>query len=290
MALLGANLIYGGNYTIAKIVMPDFIKPFGFIVLRVLGATAFFWVLHLFMKREKIDKKDFPRLLLCSLFGVVINQLMFFKGLDLTTPINASLIMITTPILVLLISGLIMKEGITLPKVLGIMAGAFGAFLIIGGKDFSFSGETVTGDLFILINACSYALYLVTVKPLMKKYHPLTIIKWIFLMGVIPVFVVGFKQFQEIQWQTFPTHIIMATVYVVLFTTCFAYLLNISALKQVNPSVVGIYIYLQPFLASIIAVLIGQDTLTPVKVISALCIFTGVGLVSFSSFFTKKKA
>ena len=130
-----------------------------------------------------------PRLILCALFGVVTNQLMFFKGLSITSPINASIIMISTPILVLVLSAILIGEKITINKVTGILLGAIGSFIILGGKDFSFDSSNLKGDIFVLINACSYALYLVTVKPLMAKYHPITVIKWIFLFGFFPVFI-----------------------------------------------------------------------------------------------------
>jgi len=262
--------------------MPEFIQPFGFILLRVSITTTLFFLLHRFWINERVDKKDFPLLALCGLFGVVINQELFFLGLSITKPINASLIMIMTPILVYVISFFSKHEQVTFRKMAGIFLGAAGAVAIISGKGFSFSGETVLGDLFILINATSYAVYLVVVRPLMQKYHPLTVVKWVFFFGLIPVSIFGHRQFAEIQWSTFPTEIWLAVGFVVIGTTFFAYLLNILALREVHSSVVGAYIYLQPILATIISTALGKDTLQPRTIAAGLCIFTGVYLVSFA--------
>lgn len=275
------NLFYGAGFSVSKIAMPQFVPPFAFILIRVSTVTAMFFVLHYFWLKEKVESKDMLMLALCAMFGVVINQEMFFAGLNITTPINASLIMIMTPILVFVISFFLAHEEVTWQKILGLLLAALGALIIMSGKGFNFSSKTVVGDLFILINATSYAIYLVIVRPLMKKYHPLTVIKWVFFFGLLPVAVLGAKQFSQIQWHTFTTAAWLSVGFTVICTTFFAYLLNMLALREVNSSVVGAYIYLQPILATIISVLLGKDSLSLEKVISAILIFTGVFLVSF---------
>ena len=265
LALLIANLIYGVNYTMAKIALPKYIKPFGFIFVRVAIAGSLFWLFHLTI-REKVKTKDLLRLAICGLFGVAINQLLFFQGLSMTTEINASLLMITTPILVLTLGHFLIGERITWLKMLGIFLGAGGAFLLIGfGKDFSFGASTSWGDILVLINATSYALYLVLVKPLMSKYHPLTVIKWVFLFGFIIVAIAGWRQFEQIEWSTFDWKVWSSVVYVVFGTTFLAYLLNIFALSRVQPSTVSVYIYSQPLVATLVSVSVGNDVLTPLR-------------------------
>ena len=281
LAIIAANILYAANYTIAKWVMPTYIKPFGFIFIRVLGALVFFWLIHLFVQHEKIQKEDYPRLFFCGMFGVAINQLMFFKGLDITTPVNASLMMVTTPILVIIIAILAKADKFTWAKFAGILLGALGAVFILMGNDFNFNSSTALGDFFVFINATSYGIYLTIVKPLVRKYHALTIIKWVFLFGFIPVAIVGFPEFIQIDWQSFTPNTWWSLLYVVLGVTCFAYLFNIFALSKVNPSVVGIYIYLQPLLAAVFAIYFGADKFDAVKVLAACCIFLGVYLVSF---------
>lgn len=280
LALIGAQLIYGANYTIAKEVMPDYIQPFGFIVLRCLGAVSLFWITGLFVK-EKVAKKDLPMLALCALFGIAINQLMFFKGLNFTNPINAAVIMTSTPILVLIMAAVLIKEKITAKKAAGIVVGLAGTLLILlAGKQLSFNSNTFLGDIMVFVNASSFGVYLVIVSPFMKKYHPLTVIKWIFLFGLIQVLPFGWGEFSQIEWSTFPPNIIWAVVFVVVGLSFFAYLFNTVALKYVSPSVVSTYIYLQPVLASVFAITLGKDELDWIKVASAILICTGVYLVS----------
>ncbi|MAZ35960.1 MAG: EamA family transporter [Crocinitomicaceae bacterium] len=280
-ALFAANLIYGLNYSVAKDVMPEYIQPFGFILLRVLGASLLFWFFHSLLSNEKIDKKDWPRIALCGLFGVAMNQLLFFAGLNITTPINAAIIMTSNPILVLIAASIILHEVITKQKILGLSLGVIGALLIIIFKaDFSFDSTTWPGDVMILMNAASYGVYLVIVKPLMTKYQPLTIIKWVFTFGVLYVIPFGFYDFMAIEWSSFTTTIWLETAFVVICTTFFAYLLNIFALKKLQPSTVSTYIYTQPVLASFFAIIMGKDELSLVKIVGAVLIFTGVYIVS----------
>ncbi len=280
--LLIVNLFYGAGFTVSKMVMPEFIKPFGFIAVRVSVTLILFVILHEIFIREKIQKKDFGLLALCSLFGVVLNMEMFFVGLSITTPINAALIMIMTPILTIIISSFVGREALTGRKIAGIVLGTLGALIILSGRGFDFSSKTMLGDLCILINAASYAVYLVIAKPLMKKYHPLTVIRWVFTFGAVPVLIFGLGQLQDVRWFEFSTTTWLAVVFVVMGTTFFAYLFNMLALREVNSSVVSAYIYLQPILATIISILVKSDTLTMEKVISGVLIFSGVFLVSYS--------
>lgn len=283
VALFIVNLIYAANYTIAKIALPAFVKPFGFILIRVSCALFLYAIINEIFFKQKIDRKDFPRLIACGIFGVATNQLLFFLGLSMTTAINASLIMITTPILVLVMSALILKERITSFKIGGIALGALGAFLVIRGEGFALSGNTWKGDICIMLNAASYAVYLVIVKPLMAKYHPLTVIKWVFFFGLFPVIIAGWRQFGEVDWTAMNQDYLFSLLYVVLMATFAVYLLNIFALRAANPSLVGIYIYLQPILASAIAIIFSDERLNALKLFAAALIFIGVYLVSLKS-------
>ncbi len=276
------NLFYGAGFTVTKLVMPEFIKPFGFIFIRVSITTILFFILHRLWLEEKIEKKDFLLLIVCGMFGVVINQEMFFAGLSITTPINAALIMIMTPILVFVFSFFMNHEKATWKKITGLILGLSGALVILAGRGFNFSSETLLGDLFILINATSYAIYLVMVRPLMKKYHPLTVVKWVFFFGLIPVTAFGLQQFNQIEWHIFSSQTWAAVVFVIVCTTFLAYLLNMLALREVHSSVVGAYIYMQPILATIISISVGKDKITFEKILSAVLIFSGVYMVSFA--------
>ena len=284
IALIFANLIYAINFTLAKDIMPEYIMPSGFILLRVSSAVFLFSIVYFLFIREKIKKKDLVKLAVCGLFGVAVNQLFFFEGLNLTSPINASIIMTTNPIIVLVISFVFLKDKITGYKLFGVLLGIFGAWnLILNSNNMSFSSGSGLGDIFVLINATSYGLYLVLVKPLMSKYNPITILFIVFSFGLIFVFPFGYNELSLVNWTEIPNNIWFEIGFVVLFTTFFAYLLNAFALKNVSPNTVSIYIYLQPVLASFFAIYWGADELKEDKIIAALFIFAGVYLVSKES-------
>lgn len=282
-----ANLIYALSFTVAKDVVPHFVKPFGAIVIRVTIAGALFMLYRQWLVKEKVERKDFGLLILCGLFGIAINQLLFFKGLSITTPINASLMMTTTPILVLVLSGIFHDEKITWLKIAGVICGGAGAVLVIlSGKEITRSSGQTMGDILVLLNAASYAIYLVIVKPLMQKYHPITVITWVFIFGWCFVLPVGWKEFSEVSWSAFTPVIWLELSFIVIFTTFFAYLLNTLAMRYAAPSVVGIYIYLQPALATLIALLLNRDEYPLIKIAATALIFFGVYLVSMKNAFT----
>ncbi|NQY05281.1 MAG: DMT family transporter [Flavobacteriaceae bacterium] len=287
VALLSANLIYGANYLIAKGVMPNKIGPSAFVFLRILGAGILFWIIKQFIK-EKVDKKDFKLLALCGLLGVTANQLLFFNGLNLTSPIDASIIITAIPIVVLVVSVFMLKEKLTQFKITGIVLGSLGAILLITYGNNTQSTSSVLGNLFVFINAVSYSFYLVLVKPLMKKYNPLTVITYVFSFGFVFMFPFGIKQMLETDFSTYTTNTYLVILYVIIGTTFLAYLFNIFALKHVRPSVSGSYIYVQPAVTFIIVSLYtyflndttySQD-ISGIKILSCLLVFSGVYLIS----------
>ena len=282
LALFSVAVIYGLNYTIAKDVMvKGYIPPFGFIMLRVLAGLTLFYLFHKVFIKEKMERQDLGYAALCSIFGVAVNMLAFFEGLKYTSPIHGSLIMVLCPILILLISSVIIKERITPLKVMGILAGLLGAIILIfHSGTTSDKVASLYGDALIMLNASSYALYIVLVRKLLKKYHPITVIKWIFFFGTIWVIPFGAREALSIDWQSFPSEIWLATIYVLVFTTFLAYLLNAYALSKVLPSTVGFYIYFQPLIASSFAIILGRDQLDILKIVSAVFLFLGIYLVN----------
>lgn len=282
LAALIATSIYGLNHTIAKGLMPTYIGPFGFILVRVLGASILFWIIGIWGPKERIDKRDWKRIVLCAFFGMVINMLMFFKGLSLSTPINASIIVTISPIIVFLISAFFIKEKITFIKYFGISLGFSGALaLILFGNEIRHNAPNVTlGNILFVVNAISYGIYLTIVKPLTSKYHPYTIMKWIFLIAVIINLPITITEFIEVEWTSLPFEAIWKLSFVVIGTTFLTYLLNLFALKELKASTVGVFMYLQPPIAIVFAIIVGSDSLTFIKVIATLLIFAGVYLVS----------
>ena len=276
-----AALIYGVSFTVAKEVMPLYIRPFGFILIRVLGAALLFWTVGIFLKKEKIETQDYPRLLLGALFGIALNQLSFFKGLSMTTPINASVIMVTSPILVLIFSSFLLNEKATKKKILGIFIGLFGAvMLIIFGKDTGMASNATLGNLLVFVNASSYGLYLILIKNLTKKYHAITLAKWLYLFGLIMVIPFGISEFSTVEWNTMPLPILYRVGFIIVFTSFMTYMFNLFAIKALKPTTLSIFIYLQPVIASIYALFVGSDSLNVIKVAATVLIFTGVYLVT----------
>ena len=273
-------LIYAATFSIAKEVMPHYIKPMGLITIRVWGAVSLLWVTHfLFVKESIFGKKDFLMLLKCAVFGVAANMLLFFKGLAITTPINAAILMVTTPLFVAFFSFFLLNEKVTKLKVIGLSFGVFGAILLLLGPSLSFNSTTLWGDLMVMTNAIIYAYYLIVAKPLLHKYSPITVIKWTFFFGGLLVIPFGFTELKEVQWQAIPNSIWSAIIFLIIGATFITYVLNAWALRNANVTLVGAYIYLQPVLATIIAVSMGKDSLTLPKVLFSLLIFTGVYLV-----------
>lgn len=281
LALLTANLIYSASFTLAKDVMPVYIAPFGFVFIRALGATVMFWLVATTLIKEKMERKHIAKAAVLGLFGVAVNQLFFLKGLNITTPINAAILMVSTPILVLIISGIVLKEKISSTNIGGILIGFIGAAILLLIKaDLSFGSQTMLGDFFIFVNALSWGIYLVLAKPLMKKYNTITLLKWVFLFGLIYVTPFGFREFAVIQWQSFTPYIWFCVIFMVLVVTFIAYLLNTYALRTLSSSVVSAYIYLQPLLAAAIALAAEKDKLNWIKIAAALLIFIGVYMAS----------
>lgn len=284
LALVAATLvsiIYGVTFTIAKDVMPAYVGAFGFIVLRVGGSALLFWLAWFFAPKEKIDPGDWLRIAASALFGVALNMLTFFKGLSLTSPISAAVIMVTTPMIVLVLSALIIKERMQTRKVFGILLGLTGTvFLILYGKSSGHSTQAGLGNLLVFINAVSYGFYLILVKKLMEKYNAFTFVKWIYTFGFLMVLPFGWNEFNAIHWHLMPTNIYLKTLFVVAISTFLTYLLNLLSMKELNPSTVAVFIYLQPLFATIFAIGLGKDVLSLVKTISAALIFTGVYLVT----------
>jgi len=283
-ALVAATLvsiIYGVTFTIAKDVMPKYVEPFGFITMRVGGSVLLFWLISFFGPKEKIALEDFPRIVAAALFGVALNMLTFFKGLSYTSPIMGAVLMVTTPMIVLILSAIIMKERMQKRKMFGIILGLAGTItLILYGKSMVNAPNATLGNLLVFINAVSYGFYLILVKKLMDKYNAFTFVKWIYTFGFIMVLPFGWNEFHAIEWTAIPTDIFWKIGFVVIFSTFLTYLLNLVSMRELKPTTVAVFIYLQPLFATIFAVSLGKDELNMVKLLSAVLIFAGVYLVT----------
>lgn len=284
LALFAAQIIYALNYSVAKGLMPGFISPIPLVFSRIIGAMILFWLLSLVVKTQKVERTDMKKLAGLALFGVVINQVFFIWGLSRTTPINSSIIMISNPVLVFVITLIILKERARLSQVTGLLLAIIGALLILRYKgNFEVGTETLAGDLMTLVNSASWAFFIVMVKPIMVKYDTVTVMRWLFLFGSIYMLPIGLRETLEANWAAFTTSAWLALGFVVIATTFFAYLLNLYGLQTLSTNTVSAYIYLQPFLASVFAIVMGKDHMDPIKIISGILIISGLYLVNKKS-------
>lgn len=286
LALLFTNLFFAINLSAVKhLTNAQLAGPFGINVVRVGVSTILFWCLF-FLKPANISiaREDRLRLILCAVTGIAVNQLLFLKGLSLTYSIHASLLMLTTPILIVFIAAWLLKEKAGPWKIAGLLLGIAGALVLILAKDNSGNGNNVLfGDILIIINAISYTIYFILVKPLMLKYNPVVLIRWIFTIGLILVLPFGWAEFKAIRWEHFQPVDMLSISLVTLTGTFLAYLFNIYGIKVLGSSVAGFYIYTQPVFAALIAMLFLREELTLYKLIAALMIFTGVYLANRQS-------
>ncbi|HCT29964.1 MAG TPA: EamA/RhaT family transporter [Bacteroidales bacterium] len=281
LSIIGANLFFGVNYAIAKGIMPNFLKPNGFTLMRIITAFALFYFISLFTKWEKIQRKDYPRFIAAGFLGVAFNQFIFLNGLNFTSPIDSAIIVTINPILVMIIASMAIGERITFMKIFGMVVGASGALLIILNRGvISFSSEHLLGNLMIFMSTFAYAGYLVVAKPLMQRYDPLTVMRGAFFVGLMFIAPLGFRDLINTSWSAIPASIWGSIFFVLLGATFIAYMLMSWGLKQVKATTVSIYNYTQPVIASIVAVIIGQDVIDTPKIIATVMVFLGVYFVS----------
>ena len=278
-----ATTIYGLNHTIAKMVMPIYIGSLGLVLLRVLGATIIFWTIGLFFKSKPIEKKDRFTIIKCGLFGMSINIAAFIAGLDYSTPVNSSILIIISPIFVVILSFFIFRNKINLLKILGIIMGFIGALILILNADSNSSvGRNIPlGNFLFIVNSISYAYYLIIVKPMAQKYDLITLFKWLFLIGLIFNFPLGINQFTDVNWSSLPVkEAILPMAFVVICTTVMTYFLNGYALSKITSTEVAVFMYLQPIIGIVFAIFTKSDTISLTIIIASILIFIGVYLTS----------
>ena len=283
LALLGTAIFFAINFTAIKyLVNSGFVKPFGLNLMRVGISATLLWVLYFFSpQKQPVQKKDYLRFFLCALAGIAINQLLFVKGLSLTTSIHASLLLLITPILITFIAAWILKERLTIYKLAGLGLGIAGALVLILAKEKTANAkEMLLGDILIILNAISYTFYFVLVKPLMKEYNPIAVLRIVFTIGFFMILPFCFTEFKEISWATYGIKEYFTLALIVLGGTFFAYLFNIYGIKILGASVAGTYIYLQPFFAAAIAIVFLGEELSTYKIFAGILIFAGVFLAN----------
>ncbi|MEI7499243.1 MAG: DMT family transporter [Bacteroidota bacterium] len=281
IALLSTTLIFGFAYNIVKGLMPEMLTPMQLIFIRLFGGLIVFWLFQRLFVPEKVERKDLLKLAVCGMFGFALNQTLFYEGLNLTTPVDASLIHVLNPILVMVFASILIGEKVTWKKTAGIALGATGVLiLVLYGRKVSFNGNHALGNMLIFLNMVFYALYLILIKPLVGKYHTTTILKWVSFFGFLFILPLSIKPALEINFSALTLGAWVGIIYVIFLNTFVAYLLINFALKSVSATVVSYYSYLQPLIATVMSVTVGQGGITIPKILAALLIFTGVYIVN----------
>lgn len=283
-ALVAVQLIFGTWPIVGKIVL-RVLPSTGLVAFRVVGATLAFLALrrattgHLAIK----NKSDYAHLALYSLLGVVLNQFLFVKGLELSTAINAALLGTTIPIFTLLVSVILGYERGSWRVAVGLILAAGGVIYLINPAQANFSRATSLGNLILLFNSMAYGAYIAISQDMIRRYGALTVITWIFIFGSIVTLPIGGYQLAKIPLASIPFKVWIAMLYIILIPTVAAYYLNAWALGRVAPSVVAIYIYLQPLIAFAVAPLILAERLSSRTWLAAGLIFAGVATVTIRS-------
>jgi drug/metabolite transporter (DMT)-like permease len=283
IAAITTNLLFAGNYSLVKYISPSMVKPYGLNFLRVGVSLILMWISWLLDKGSVgILKKHFWRFFFCGLMGVAINQNLFIKGLTMTSTIHASLLMLSSPILITLFAFFALNEKVTGIKIGGLLLGIGGSVILIMSRDnVSIGNDYLIGDLLILANAVSYSIYFILVKPLMEEYPPMHVIRWVFTFGMLFNIPLGWNEVSSIEWQHFDWFQIISLAFIVVGGTFLAYIFTVYSIKHIGSAVTGSYIYTQPILVVLIATLFLSEMMTLEKVMAGLMIFLGVYLVSF---------
>lgn len=281
LAVFLANVIWGLNAPVSKAALV-YVSALSLSTFRMVGGAISFLLLSYFLPSEKVIATDKIRLFFAGLFGVVINQGLFVLGLSYTSPVNAAIVTTTLPIVTMLFAALFLKEPITGKKVLGVLLGASGALiLILGQKGFSFTGS-VKGDLFCLLAQVSVAFYLTSFKSLFTRYSPFTVLKWMFGFAAICYLPFSWSEVSRIEYQALPVAAFSEIAFVVLGGTFLAYIGFMIGQKFLRPTVVSIYNYVQPIVASVVAVWAGMDSFGLNKGIAIILVCAGVYFVTLS--------
>lgn len=279
---LTANVMWGLMAPIGKSALAEF-SALSVTTFRMVGAAAAFWLLSVFLKQEHVNHRDMLKIFFASLFALVFNQGVFIFGLSLTSPIDASIVTTTLPIITMIVAAIYLKEPITNKKVLGIFVGAIGALtLILSSQSAGAGGGSIWGDLLCMLAQLSFSIYLTVFKGLTQRYSAVTINKWMFVYASMCYIPFSYNDVATIQWATVSTAAILQVLYVVLGGSFVAYICIMSAQKLLRPTVVSMYNYVQPIVASTAAILMGIGTFGWQKGIAIALVFAGVYIVTQS--------
>ena len=283
IAMFSANVIFGLNIPVSRTLMPEILSPYTLTFFRLGGGMLLFWIASVFVKKEHVPAKDLFLLFFASLFGLTLNQLPYFIGLSMTSPIDASIVITMLPILTMILAAMIIKEPITLMKAVGVLVGASGALLLVFNSHTVHVGKSnFLGNMIIFGAVASFAVYLTLFKNLITRYSSITVMKWMFLFGTIVCFPFCYKPLIQTDFALLTTGTYWRIGYVVIFATFLGYLFLPLGQKVLRPTTLSMYNYVQPIVASMVAVAIGIDVFGVEKALSSVLVFAGVYIVTQS--------
>ena len=283
IVVFSANLIFGMNTPISRSLMPEILSPYALTFFRLAGGMLLFWAVSAFTKKEKVPAKDILMLFFASLFALTFNQLPYFVGLSITSPIDASIVVTMLPILTMILAAIIIKEPITLMKAIGVLVGASGALLLVFNSHTLHVGKSnFLGNIIVFGAVGSFAIYLTVFKNLINRYSSVTIMKWMFLFGTIVCLPFCYHPLMQTNFTLLTPGTYWRIGYIVIFATFLGYLFLPIGQKVLRPTTLSMYNYVQPIMASLVAVFIGIDTFGYEQALSGLLVFSGVYIVTQS--------
>jgi drug/metabolite transporter (DMT)-like permease len=283
LALLAANVFFGLNMVVSKNLMNGVVSPMGLNALRFMAGASAFWALSLFMKPEKVAKKDLLILLVGAVFGLMLNQTLFVEGLSRTSSVNASVISTTLPMVTMFISALILREPISFLKMLGVLVGGTGAvYLIMSSSQGAGHEGNLIGDLLSFGSTIAFSLFLVLTKPITQKYSAVTVMKWLFLFAGMVVIPFSYNDIRAVNFAGMLPNDALSLGYTLIFATIVPYLILPIGQKRLRPTTQSMYNYVLPIVTFIVAVVAGTNSMTVPKGIATALVFVGVYIVTRS--------
>lgn len=282
--VLLANFFFGTSVIAVKHISPSLMPPVALTAVRIVVTMLLFWSMYAVRPvKMGIVKKDFTRLFFCALAGITMNQTFTMWGFSLTSPIHASLLILTTPITITLLAAWFLKESLNVLKLTGLLLGISGGMLLVFSRDLSSqAGEQQSlGDMFVVIGALSYSVYVISIKPLMSKYKAMHILQWVFLFGAFFSLPIGWNSLSNVQWSAFDGLSWFALAYCILGATFLAYQLMNYGISKLGAGITGSYIYTQPFFATLTSMIILHESLSLPKMGAAVLIIAGVFLTNY---------
>lgn len=281
-----AYAIFGFNIIVCKdLTSGNLIPPLGIFTLRSLIAGGLFWIVSLFLPREKVEKQDYIRIFAASMLGFFTCQVTFLVGIPHITPMDCSILTAMSPIYTMAVAAIVTKEPITLQKAGGVAISFIGIIYLIVSRVAAPGGVTEStpfGIVMIILNSLSFSMYLGIFKPLIAKYSVVTFMKWIFLFSAAVSLPLSIKGLAAVDWISIPSMQYAELAYLIICATFITYFLIPVSQKRIRPTLVSMYSYVQPIIAIIVSIIIGMDTLTWQKVLAAFMVFGGVTIVSYS--------